>query len=162
MERWIFYSFVRQMPLDQSLVDAAISQAVMRYPSGEGGAAALRTESGRTLTSVYFDSPNSGAGLCHETGAICEANRLNERVVASVCVGRSDPKKPFLILAPCGICQERLALWGKDLEVAVAVPGDPGAWQSKRLADLQPHYWRDAIFDAAEQGPSAFDDPKPE
>jgi len=135
------------MSLDQALVDAAIHQAVARFPSGEAGAAAIRTESGRTLTSVCFDAQNPAASLCHETGAICEANRLGERVVASVCVSRSDAARPFLILAPCGICQERLALWGMDLEVAVAIPGRPGAWQSKTLAALQPHYWRHAVTD---------------
>lgn len=82
--------------------------------------------------------------------AYCEANRLGARVVASVCVSRSQPDRPFLILAPCGICQERLALWGADVEVAVAVPGNPGTWQSKRLRELQPHYWRNAVEDADE------------
>jgi hypothetical protein len=32
---------------------------------------------------------------------------------------------PQLVLAPCGICQERLSLWGKEVEVAIAVPGKP-------------------------------------
>ena len=138
------------MSLDQSLVDAAIAQALARFPSGYAGAAAIRTDTGQVLTSVCFDPPNSGAGLCHETGAFCEANRLGAGVAASVCVSRSEPGKPFLILAPCGICQERLALWGPDVEVAVAVPGHPGQWQSKRLSELQPHYWRNAVVDADE------------
>jgi hypothetical protein len=30
------------------------------------------------------------------------------------------------------------------------VPGKPGAWQSKRLCELQPHYWRNAVTDAGE------------
>lgn len=138
------------MFLDQSLVDAALAQALARFPSGYAGAAALRLDSGLILTSVCLDPPNSSATLCHETGAICEANRLGARVVASVCVSRSEPGRPFLILAPCGICQERLALWGADIEVAVAVPGKPGAWQAKRLAELQPHHWRNAVRDAGE------------
>ncbi len=138
------------MPLNQLLVDAAIQQALTRFPSGYAGAAAIRTETGQILTSVCFEPPNSGAGLCHETGAYCEANRLGARVVASVCVSRSEPGKPFLILAPCGICQERLALWGPDVEVAVAVPGQPSEWESKLLSELQPHYWRNAVLDADE------------
>lgn len=140
------------MSLDQSLVDAAIEQALTRFPVGEAGAAAVRTATGRVITSVCFDLPNSAAALCHEAGAYCEANRRGEAVVASVCVSRSLPDRPFLILAPCGICQERLALWGPDVAVAVAVPGRPGEWQEKRLADLQPHYWRDAVRDAGEDG----------
>ena len=138
------------MPLDQSLVDAAIHQALARFPSGYAGAAAIRTETGQVLTSVCFDPPNAGAGLCHEAGAYCEANRLGARVVASVCVSRSEPARPFLILAPCGICQERLAFWGPDVEVAVAVPGKPSEWQSKLLSELQPHYWHNAVRDAGE------------
>ena len=103
------------------------------------------------MTSVAFDSPNTGANLCHETGAYCEANRLDDAVVASVCVSRSDPSRPFLILAPCGICQERLRHWGDDVKVAVAVHGEPGMWQSKRLVELQPHYWVNAVKDAGEE-----------
>ena len=139
------------MPVDQTLVDAAIEQALARFPSGYAGAAAIRTHTGQILTSVCFDAPNSGASLCHEAGAFCEANRLDVHVVASVCVSRSKPGRPFLILAPCGICQERLALWGSDVEVAVAVPGKPGEWQSKRLGELQPHYWRNAVIEAGEE-----------
>jgi cytidine deaminase len=138
------------MSVDEALVHAAIQQALSRFPSGYAGAAAVRLENGQVLTSVGFDAPNTAASLCHEAGAFCEANRLGLRVVATVCVSRSDPGKPFLILAPCGICQERLALWGADVEVGVAVPGKPGRFQSKRLCDLQPHYWRNAVEDAGE------------
>ena len=138
------------MSLNQALVDAAIRQALDRFPCGPAGAAAVLLETGQVLTSVCFEPPNDAAGLCHETGAFCEANRLGVRVLASVCVSRSEPKKPFIILAPCGICQERLALWGHEVEVAVAVIGSPGAWESKRLAELQPHYWRNAVEDPDE------------
>jgi cytidine deaminase len=138
------------MYLDQSLVDAAIQQALARFPSGYAGAAAVRTASGQVLTSVCFEAPNPGASLCHEAGAYCEAYRIGAEVAASVCVSRSAPGRPFLILAPCGICQERLALWGPNVEVAVAVPGRPGEWQPKRLAELQPHWWRNAVADAGE------------
>ena len=72
------------MRLDQKLVDAAVAQALGRFPQGYTGAAALYTEDGRILTSVCFDCPNEGANLCHETGAICEANRLDLKVTASV------------------------------------------------------------------------------
>lgn len=138
------------MPVTQALIDAAIKQDLDRFPTGYAGAAAVQTDIDTVLTSVAFDPPNAGAGLCHETGAFCEANRLGLRVVASVCVSRSSAGQPFLILAPCGICQERLALWGDDVEVAVAVRGRPGAWQSKRLAEVQPHSWLNALKDAGE------------
>ncbi|WP_293935537.1 hypothetical protein [Iodobacter sp.] len=64
------------MALNQSLVELAIQQALSRFPTGYAGAAAIRTDSGQTFTSVCFDAPNSGASLCHETGAYCEANRI--------------------------------------------------------------------------------------
>jgi cytidine deaminase len=138
------------MALTQSLIDAALRQAIEHFPTGYAGAAAVQTDSGRILTSVCFDAPNDAVSLCHETGAFCEANRLGEKVVASVCVSRTSPERPFLILAPCGVCQERLALWGDEVEVAVAVPGKPGAWQAKRLREVNPHYWLNAVRDAGE------------
>ena len=138
------------MHLDQALVDAALQQALQRFPSGYAGAAAVRTNTGRVITSVSFDAPNDAVSLCHEAGAFCEANRLGEKVVASVCVSRSQPDRPFLILPPCGICQERLALWGPEVEVAVSVPGKPGEWHSKFLREVNPHYWLDLVRDAGE------------
>ena len=138
------------MHLDQALVDAALQQALQRFPSGYAGAAAARTNTGRVITSVSFDAPNDAVSLCHEAGAFCEANRLGEKVVASVCVSRSQPDRPFLILPPCGICQERLALWGPEVEVAVSVPGKPGEWHSKFLREVNPHYWLDTVRDAGE------------
>lgn len=138
------------MGVDQGLVDAAIQQALARFPVGYAGGAAVRLDTGQILTSVCFDPPNTAAALCHEVGAFCEANRLGARVIAAACVSRSELGRPFLILAPCGICQERLALWGRDVEVAVAVPGKAGSWEPKRLSELQPHYWRNAVADAGE------------
>ena len=138
------------MPLNQSLIDAAIAQALERFPSGYAGVAAVETSTGRVITSVCFDAPNEAVSLCHEAGAFCEANRLGEAVVASVCVSRSKPDRPFLILPPCGICQERLALWGPEVEVAVSVPGQPGRWEAKRLHEVNPNYWLDSLSDAGE------------
>jgi len=133
------------MWLSQELVDAAIQQALSRFPTGYAGAAALATSDGKILTSVCFDSPNEVANLCHETGAICEANRLGLQVTASACVSRSSPEEPFLVLTPCGLCQERLATWGLDVEVAVPGAGAAGSWESRRLAEVQPYYWRHVL-----------------
>lgn len=130
------------MSLDQHLVDAAIAQAVTRFPTGYAGAAALYLEDGRVLTSVCLETPNEAANLCHETGAICEAYRLGLRVTASVCVSREGPGEAFVILTPCGVCQERLATWGLDLEVAVPSAADPSRWEARRLGEVQPYYWR--------------------
>jgi len=82
------------MRVDQRLVDAAIKQALERWPDEEAGAAAAYTADGQILTSVCVETPNSVVNLCHETGAICEAHKLNVAVAASVCVSREDKDAP--------------------------------------------------------------------
>lgn len=134
------------MKVDQTLVDAAISLAENRYagdPDRDGwaGAAAMYASDGRILTSVFVDSPNVVANLCCETGAIADAHKLRLAIVASVCVSRERPGASFVILTPCGICQERLAYWGGDVQVGVPRSDDPTRWLSKSLREVQPHYW---------------------
>ena len=135
------------MPVTQQLVDAAISQALERFPSGYAGAAALLTEDGNILTSVCFESLNDATHLCHEVGAICEAYRRNLKVIASVCVSRESEDSNFIILTACGVCQERLSNWGRDLHVGVPHPDNSSKWVSRTLRELQPFYWRD-VFDS--------------
>ncbi|WP_199290282.1 cytidine deaminase [Leptolyngbya sp. FACHB-36] len=135
--------------VDDQLLNAAIKQAQERFPQDWSGAAAMYTETGRILTSVYVDAPNAAACLCHETGAICEAHRLNERICASVCVSREQDNEPYVILTPCGICQERLAYWGLDVEVAVPDKTNPTTFQSLQLRHVQPHYWHQVYGDEA-------------
>ncbi len=133
------------MNVDQKLVDAAIQQALERWPIGWAGAAAMYTADGDILTSVYVEAPNTAVELCHETGAICEAHRRNVAITASVCVSRESENERFIILSPCGVCQERLAYWGGDVSVAVPQPGDPTMWQAKTLRAVMPFYWRAAL-----------------
>jgi cytidine deaminase len=133
------------MHLDQDLVDAACELLECRFPGDEGIAAAMYTDDGDVLTSVFFE-PEWGSGmLCAETGAICEAEKLGKRVTASVCVSRLSSKDPILILTPCGICQERLFHWEADLEVAVPDPSDPSRWMARTLKEVQPYYWVNAF-----------------
>jgi len=129
------------MHLDQTLVNEALALAMKRWPGREAGAAAMYTASGRILTSVFAESPNQAACLCHETGAICEAHKIQEAVTASVCVSREDASSPFIILPPCGICCERLAYWGGEVEVAVPIADDPTRWQRRYLKEVIPHHW---------------------
>lgn len=134
------------MKVDHNLVKAAIDMAERHHagdPDGDGwaGAAAMYASDGRILTSVFLDAPNMAASLCCETGAIAEAHKLKPAIVASVCVARNDPDDPFVILSPCGICQERLAHWGGDVQVAVPDPHDFTHWLSKPLREVQPYYW---------------------
>src|SRR5260370_14370182 len=136
----------KTMKLDQRLVDAAIELMNTHFPKGEwGGAAAMYTREGDLLTSIGADSPNPAAGLCYETGCICEAQKLGHTVTASACVCRPPNSDKILILTPCGICQERLFFWGSDVEVAVPDPHDPGQWIAKTLTEVQPYYWRNVF-----------------
>jgi cytidine deaminase len=128
------------MTLDHALVDAARDLLVRRFGDhGWGGAAALRTSSGRVLTSVSVEALLDAANLCIETGAIAEAHKWDEPVTASVCLVRPEGGEPQVVTA-CGHCQERLRFWGPEVEVAVPAPGEPG-WQARTLAELQPFWW---------------------
>lgn len=128
------------MNVDQRLVDAAVSLLRSRFPNGEGVAAAIYTEDGEIFTSALFEPTHSGAGLCAETGALLQANTLNKRVTASACVAYRHLTE-VVILTPCGICQERLAHWGGDVDVAVPDPADPHRWIAKKLREVNPYYW---------------------
>lgn len=131
------------MKLNQKLIDAAIDLMKSRFPSGSGGAAALYTEDGAIFTSVGFFEGllHDAVNVCHETGAILEAVKLNKKVTAIVCVWRESENSPILILTPCGICQERLRIWGENVEAAVPLADDATKWESKTLKELEPYYW---------------------
>ncbi|MCG8706804.1 cytidine deaminase [Vibrio vulnificus] len=111
----------------------------MRYPSGWGGAAAVRTESGKILTSIAPDTKNDALSLCMEVGAYLEAHKLNERVTHSLCLYRENENDEFLILSPCGVCQERLVHWGGDVKTAITTPEN--ALVFKTIRELMPHHW---------------------
>lgn len=129
-------------------MDAAIHLIEARLPGQEwAGAAAIRLDDGSVLTSTAPKALNPAVELCHETGALCEAYKLGRSVVASVCVIRSDQHGAFWILAPCGVCQERLFAHGPAVAVAVPHPGDPRRWRSLRLDEVQPHWWQTVFPD---------------
>ncbi|WP_092534002.1 cytidine deaminase [Amycolatopsis arida] len=130
------------MIVDERLVDAAVRLLNRRWPAaGWAVTSAMYLDDGQVITSVGLDNLNAGAVLCAEVGALCQAYTLNRQVAASVCVCRDGDRGSIVVLAPCGICQERLALWGPDVQVAVPTDGQPGGWMSLRLADLHPYYW---------------------
>jgi cytidine deaminase len=134
------------MNLDQRLVDAAVDQLNARWPqASEAVAAAVYLDSGEILTSVSLDNFNAAATLCAETGALCQAYTLDRRVTASVCVSKEG--SDIRVLAPCGICQERLALWGPDVQVAVADDTAACGWTTRTLVEINPFYWGTAFTD---------------
>ncbi|EGR1274935.1 TPA: cytidine deaminase [Vibrio parahaemolyticus] len=125
--------------IEKELYQAAIELVNMRYPSGWGGAAAVRTESGKILTSIAPDTKNDALSLCMEVGAYLEAHKLNERVTHSLCLCRENENDEFLILSPCGVCQERLVHWGGDVKAAITTLEN--ALVFKPIRELMPHHW---------------------
>lgn len=104
----------------------------------EGIAAAALTRSGAVLVGVCVDAMVDSACLCAETGPICEAHHRRDPIHASVCV-RWTPSGGSTVLPACGVCQERLAVFGEDVLVAVGRT-DTGV-EYATLADLRPHPW---------------------
>jgi cytidine deaminase len=75
----------------------------------------------------------------HGVGSFLEAHKLDAAVTHSICVTREDEHSPYKILTPCGICQERLVYWGRDVHVAVTHEGESTQYVS--LQELQPYHW---------------------
>lgn len=95
---------------------------------------------GTILTGTSPDAINPSVEVCHEIEPYCGAFRLGQSVVASVCLHRASDGR-FLVLSPCGVCRERLAVYGPDVLVAVADETDPTRVQWATLKDVLPHYW---------------------
>ena len=95
---------------------------------------------GTILTGTSPDAANSSVEVCHEIEPYCGAFRLGQSVVASVCLHRTTDGR-FLVLSPCGVCRERLAVHGPDVLVAVADEADPTRVEWATLKDVLPHYW---------------------
>jgi cytidine deaminase len=127
------------------LIDAAIKLAQSRFPQENTCVAALKTDTGRLLTGVWIEAIVDSACLCAETGAICEAHKLNERVIASVCIYWEADTEKFKILPACGVCQERLAYWGLDVKIGVPSQESGKICQFFSLRQLRPFYWNDEI-----------------
>lgn len=128
---------------------AAACEALIdtRYPdSSDHGAAAMLLADGTILTGTAPDAINPAVQVCHEIEPFCGAYRLNQPIVASVCLYRESCGRT-VVLSPCGVCRERLAVHGPDVLVAVANPNDPTLIVWKPLKDVLPHYWMTAFPD---------------
>lgn len=110
---------------------------------GEGVAAAALVDDGSVVTGVWIDAMVDSACLCAETGPICDAHRSGRRLVASICVRVVTGSDPA-VLAACGVCQERLAMFGTDVRVGVA-DGSSRGFEFRPLHELRPSPWWDAI-----------------
>jgi len=127
------------MSIETALYETAIALIEKRYPSGWGGAAAIRTETGKILSSIAPDTKNDALSLCMEVGSYLEAHKLNDAVTHSLCIYRKNENTDFIILSPCGICQERLIHWGGNVKVAVT--NKKNILLFKSLRELQPYHW---------------------
>ena len=125
--------------IENELYNSAISLVEKRYPNISGGAAAVRVSSGEILTSIAPDVKNDALSLCMEVGAYLEAHKLNEKVTHSLCIYREDKNSSFVVLSPCGICQERLVHWGGNVKVAVSSQSNELVF--KTLRELMPYHW---------------------
>ncbi|MGH1472264.1 MAG: cytidine deaminase [Cellvibrionaceae bacterium] len=127
------------MNTEKQLYNAAKQIIEERYPAGWGGAAAIRVADGTILTSVSPEVGNDALSLCMEVGALLEANKLNQSVTHSLCIYRESENSECIILTPCGICQERLIVWGKDVQVAIS--NSENILQFLSLNQLMPYHW---------------------
>lgn len=91
------------MSIEQQMYDEVIELIRKRYPTGWGGAAAVRLIDGTILTSVAPEVINDSTHLCMETGAILEAHKLNKKVTHSICLARDDEMSPYKVLSLRGV-----------------------------------------------------------
>ena len=108
-------------------------------------------DDGTILTGTAPDAINPSVEVCHETEPYCSAFRLGRHIVASVCLHR-EPGGRTVVLSPCGVCRERLAVHGPSVLVAVADVEDPTLVVWKPLKDVLPDYWMTAFPDEMRRG----------
>lgn len=126
-------------------VDACRSLIRERFhDEADRGAAAMLLDDGTILTGTSPDAFNSSVEVCHETEPYCAAFRLGRSIVASVCLFQ-DATGRTLVLSPCGVCRERLAVHGPNVLVAVAHSEDASRIVWKSLKEVLPDYWMTAF-----------------
>ena len=130
---------MRDFEIEKEMYRQAVALINTRYPVGWGGAGVVHTAKGHYFTSVCNDTANASANLCIETGAMLEAHKFNERVTHCMCLVRENENAPYQVLSPCGICQERLSFWGREVQVAVTTEDDSLLFVP--LGQLQPYHW---------------------
>jgi cytidine deaminase len=126
----------------RQLVDVAQDLArrhAARAGLAEAVTAAALTRSGAVLLGVWNPAMVDSACLCAETGPICEAHVRDDPIVASACVSLREDGTVG-VLPACGVCQERLRVFGDGVMIAVAL--DPLRYRS--LGELRPEPWWDA------------------
>jgi cytidine deaminase len=134
------------MKINQKLYNAALELLQSCYKKNKlAGAVAMYTKEGKILTSTFPFGKNVHQRLCYETGSICEAHKYNYQITSSICLIRKTDSNKILVVAPCGVCIERLRYWGPDVQVAVPDSTNPTKWISKTLKEVQPYYWANIL-----------------
>lgn len=98
-------------------------------------------EDGEIVTSTAPAAVNPSVEICHETGAYCEAYKRSKKILASVCLHR-EVDGQFVVLSPCGVCLERLAAHGPDVNVGVPSQDASTEVSWVPLKQAHPFYWR--------------------
>lgn len=142
-----------ELALHEAAVAVAREQAGFDA-DGEGVGAAAFTDEGGILTGVWIDAMVDSACLCAETGPISEAHRRGRKLTASICV-RWTRSTGATVLAACGVCQERLAIFGSDLLIGVA-DSAPCGFRFASLGALRPFPWWESVGD---ESATALSDP---
>jgi len=135
--------------MDSGTLDATVEACKeliwSRFPDdSHRGAAAVLLADGSILTGTSPDFINPSTSVCHEVEPYCAAFRLDQSILASVCLHRT-PEQHLLVLSPCGVCRERLAVHGPDVLVAVADETDTTVVRWVTLGEVLPHYWMTAF-----------------
>ena len=131
------------MKSNENIVEEALNFLNVRYIDSDGGVAVMQTNSGRLLSSTYGESLSDTSGLCHETGCICDAFKYDEKIITSVCVIKRGNK--ILFLPPCGVCQERLLIWGDQIDIIIPKKSNSAEWNVVKLKELQPYFWKNFL-----------------
>jgi len=133
------------------VVEACRSLIEQRFGTGvDAGAAAMLLVDGTVLTGTAPNATNPSVEVCHETEPYCAAFRLNQSILVSLCLHRTSDGR-FVVLSPCGVCRERLAVHGPDVMVGVADPRDATVIVWKTLRDVLPDYWMTAFPNEVDQ-----------
>ncbi|KRN33456.1 cytidine deaminase [Weissella halotolerans] len=134
------------MTTKKNLFEAVKTTINTHYPMNWGGAAGVLLADGSILTSISPEFENATSSVCMELGSYLEAAKLKKTVVASLCLIREETNAEYKVLTPCGVCQERLHLWGDQVECAITI--DPYKTYTKgeevsyaTLKSLTPYHW---------------------
>jgi len=133
---------MKNILIEQEMYQKALEFLKKRYKTGWGGVGIVHTEQGHYYISVAPEVFNASLELCIETGAYLEACKFEEKITHSLCIVRDDENSPVKVLTPCGVCQERLRYYGKDVQVGVTTKDNSLKFIS--LEELQPYHWTNA------------------